>query len=84
MSQETPPLWRKLYDGWMSITARFGAVQTMILLAFIYVVVVGPVSAFMRIARRDPLDKRSLGKGPSAWRDADSARADLERAKLQA
>ena len=34
------------------------------------------------LTRRDLLDKRRLRAPGSAWRDADSARPDLERAKL--
>lgn len=68
----------------MAITARFGAVQTMILLALVYFVVLGPVSLIQFVARRDLLDKRSRGKSGTAWRKADTAGADLERAKQQA
>jgi hypothetical protein len=35
-----------------------------------------------RLAGRDLLDKRHLGAGDTAWRDADSSPPDLERAKL--
>lgn len=76
------PLWRRLYDGWMLVAARFGAVQTLIILSVFYVLLLGPVALLQGAGRRDPLDKRQLRSGGSAWRDADSSGADLERAKL--
>ncbi|MDH3213356.1 MAG: hypothetical protein OEM05_12810 [Myxococcales bacterium] len=74
-------LWRKLLDGWKAIAGHFGSVQTLVLLAFFYAVLIGPVSVAIAIGRSDPLDRRSLGSSGSAWRDADTAGADLERAK---
>ena len=73
---------RKLLNGWMAIAACFGAVQTLVLLAFFYGCLIGPGSIGVAISRSDPLDRRKLGSGGSAWRDADTAGADLERAKL--
>lgn len=73
---------RKLLNGWLVIAARFGAVQTLLLLAFFYGCLIGPGGAAIAIRRSDPLDRRGLGSGGSAWRDADTAGADLERAKL--
>jgi hypothetical protein len=76
-------MWTRLYQGWMAIAGRFGLIQTMVLLVFFYVLLVGPVASIARIGRRDYLDKRQLDPTLSAWRDADSAAPDLERAKLQ-
>lgn len=74
---------RRLYDGWMAIAGRFGGIQTVVLLVFFYFLLVGPVASIARLGRRDYLDKRHLDPGHTAWRDADSAAPDLERAKLQ-
>jgi len=79
---ETSP-WRRLRDGWMVIVARFGGVQTQVILAGFYLFLLGPVSLFQALGRTDLLDKRALRGGGSAWRDADTGGADLERAKLQ-
>jgi hypothetical protein len=67
----------------MAIAGRFGFVQTMLLLVLFYIVLIGPVWAGTALARRDFLSKRGLGAEGSAWRDADTAAPDLERAKLQ-
>ena len=76
-------VWRKLYQGWMAIAARFGGIQTLVLLAFFYVFLVGPVAGIARIGRRDYLEKAPLDPTLSAWRQAESSPPDLERAKLQ-
>ncbi len=81
MSEEQP-VRRRLLDGWMAIVARFGHVQTLVLLGLFYALLIGPAALVGTLARRDFLDKRGLGRGETAWRDADSAAPDLERAKL--
>jgi len=76
------PLWRRLLDGWTVVALRFGTVQTLVILAFFYVLLIGPFSIVQAVARRDQLDKRTLRTEGTAWREADSAKPDLERAKL--
>jgi hypothetical protein len=83
MGASETPLWRRLLDGWMVITGRFGAVQTLVVLAGFYVFLLGPVSLVQALGRSDLLDRRNLRQDGSAWRDADTGGADLERAKLQ-
>jgi hypothetical protein len=82
MASETP-FWRLLLDGWMAIAGRFGFVQTLLLLALSYILLIGPIWTVTSIARRDFLAKRGLGSKESAWLEADTAEPDLERAKLQ-
>jgi len=74
--------WRRLLAGWMAITVRFGFTQTLVILALFYTLLLGPVALAFGLARRDLLGRRGLRTGGSAWRDADSAVPDLERAKL--
>lgn len=83
MSERQTPFWQRLRDGWMLIVVRFGTVQTLVLLAFFYVVLVGPVAIVQALARTDHLDKRGTWQTGSAWREADTSGSDLERAKLQ-
>ena len=52
------------------------------LLVIFYVFLIGPAWLVTAVARRDLLVKRGLGEPSSAWSDADTAGADLERAKL--
>jgi hypothetical protein len=78
-----PPVgWRRLLAGWMAITARFGFTQTLVILTLFYGLLLGPVALVMGLARRDLLERRRLRAGGSAWHDADSAKPDLERARL--
>ncbi len=55
------------YRRWTRFFQGIGAVWTAVLLAVIYLFSVGPVSLFMRLGSRDPLD-RSLRAEPSFWR----------------
>ena len=75
-------MWRRLFDGWNAVVGRFGFVQTLVILALFYALLIGPTALLAWLARRDLLDKRGLGSKTSAWQNADSAAPDLERAKL--
>jgi hypothetical protein len=81
-NQEPRPFHKRLFHGWMLITARFGFVQTLVILTLFYVFLLGPVALGVAIGRGDPLAKRGLREGSTAWQEADSAAPDLERAKL--
>jgi hypothetical protein len=76
-------LGRRLLNGWMVIAGRFGYVQTLMILVLTYAMLIGPVGIGMFIGRADLLGKRGLKEPGSAWQEADTAKADLERAKLQ-
>jgi hypothetical protein len=79
---EGRPWWRRLYEGWLLIAAQFGEVQTLIVVAVTYALVMGPVALAIQVARGDPLHKRALRVPGTAWLDADSTPApDVERAK---
>jgi hypothetical protein len=65
----------------MGIVARFGFVQTLVILSIFYVLLIGPVALFGALTRRDLLDKRTLRTNDSAWLEADTGTTDLERAK---
>ena len=78
---EQQATWRRLYAGWLEIAARFGEVQTLMVLAMVYILVLGPMSLMLFALRRDLLQKRGLHASGSAWSEADTASADLERAK---
>ena len=80
--EKTPSLGRRLLNGWMVIAGRFGSVQTLMILVMTYVLLIGPVGLVLAIGRNDPLAKRGLRAAGSAWLDADTAKPDLERAKL--
>ena len=67
MKSEQTPLWRTLLNGWMAIAGRFGGVQTLLILVIFYLVLIGPISLFSLVGRRDQLDKRALGRKETAW-----------------
>jgi hypothetical protein len=77
-----PSLWRRLYEGWLMIAAAFGEAQTLVIVALVYGLVLGPMALAIKAGRGDPLRKRALRDAGSAWLDADSTHApDLERTK---
>jgi hypothetical protein len=78
---EEQAVWRRLYAGWLEIAARFGEVQTLLVLVLVYTLVLGPVALVLFILRRDLLHKRGLRGPESTWSQADTASADLERAR---
>ncbi len=80
--EKAASLGRRLLNGWMAIAGRFGAIQTLMILSMTYVLLIGPVGLALAIGRSDPLAKRGLKAVGSAWLDADTAKPDLERAKL--
>lgn len=77
------PVHRRLYAGWMQIVGRFAYVQTLVILSIFYGLMVGPWGAGAALLRRDLLDKRGLRESGSAWREADTAKPDLDRAQHQ-
>ena len=73
---------RRLYAGWLELAARFGEIQTNLIVCFVYVFVLGPMAIGATLLRRDLLAKRGFGEGTSAWCRADSvANPDIERAR---
>ena len=82
MTTERLPLHRRLFQGWLVITARLGFVQTLVILALFYLFLIGPIALGSSLGRADFLHKRGLRQGATAWNESDSAKPDLERAKL--
>jgi hypothetical protein len=78
---DRPSPRRRLLDGWMQVAARFGEVQTLVLLGFVYALVLGPASLVARALGNDFLAKRGLGAAGSAWRDAESRPPLLDNVK---
>jgi len=78
----TPRLGRRLYVGWLEVAARFGEVQTLLIVCAVYAFVIGPMAIAAAVARRDLLAKRGFGEPKSAWSKADTvSNPDLERAR---
>lgn len=78
---EPVPVHRRLLNGWMAIVARFGWVQTLVILSIFYALLIGPVAVVGALTRRDLLNKRGLRTGDTAWLKPDTTSNDLERAK---
>ena len=83
LSERRPPVGRRLWEGWLAIMARFGEVQTLVLLGLVYALIIGPTGLAASALRSDFLSKRGFGAEGSAWREVDTPPASLERAKNQ-
>ena len=57
----------RAYARWTGFFQGIGVVWTAVILAVVYVVSVGPIGLVMRLAGKDPLDRR-LAPEPSFWR----------------
>ena len=57
----------RAYARWTRFFQGIGMVWTAVILAFVYIVSVGPIGLAMRLAGKDPLDRR-LAPEPSFWR----------------
>jgi hypothetical protein len=80
--REAAGLGRRLHHGWLTLAAHFGEIQTVLIVCFVYLFVMGPMAVIAAVARRDLLAKRGFEATASAWCDADSTtQPDLERAK---
>jgi hypothetical protein len=79
---QAPGLRSRLFQGWLELAGHFGEVQTLLIICFVYVFVMGPMAIIAAVTRRDLLAKRGFEGRASAWCDADStAQPDVERAK---
>lgn len=56
------------YAKWTAFFHAVGAMWTAVILSAVYFVSVAAVSAFMKVAGKDPLDRR-LASEPSFWRE---------------
>ncbi len=77
--RKATPLWRRLLEGWQGIAARFGVAQTQVLLTAIYLLVLVPIGAVLRISRSDPLEKAPLPPDRSGWHEVERELQDVER-----
>ncbi len=57
----------RAYARWTKGIEAVGAVWTAVLLSLVYLVSVGPVSLFMKLTRKDLLD-RAKGDEPTFWK----------------
>jgi hypothetical protein len=57
----------RAYAGWTRFFHGLGTVWTAVILAVVYLVSVGPIGLVMRLAGRDPLDRR-LAPESTYWR----------------
>ena len=62
--------------GWTMLAHALGWINTRILLAFVFFVVLAPIALFMRIIGKDPLERRRDRRRPTYWRTREPAEPD--------
>jgi len=62
--------------GWSLIAHVLGFINTRILLAIVFFVVLAPIALVMRAIGKDPLDRRRDRRLPTYWRKRDPAESD--------
>jgi hypothetical protein len=81
---KTPGFAHRLQHGWLALAAHFGEVQTQLIVAVVYLFVIGPTALGAALFGRDLLSKRGFAAETSAWLASESTtHPDLERAKRQ-
>ena len=55
---------KKIWNLWKTFAHALGVVNTFLLLALTYLLLIGPVGLVLRIAGRDMLRKKDFQKGP--------------------
>lgn len=71
-----------LKRGWMRFAKALAVVNTAILLTIAYVVIIGPLSLFVRLFGKDFLGAKQTDR-PSLWQDRDHVEHTLEIARRQ-
>ena len=82
MTMERLPLHRRLFQGWMAITARFGFVQTLVILASSTSSRSGPIALGARSRGPTTSTSAACARAPAHGATPSRAKPDLERAKL--
>ena len=62
--------------GWSLLAHALGFINTRILLAFVFFVVLAPIALFMRVIGKDPLERRPDRGRSTYWRTREPAEAD--------
>ena len=71
-----PPVLAPIERGWSLLAHALGWINTRILLAFVFFVVLMPVALVMRAVGKDPLERRRDRRRPTYWRTRDPDEPD--------
>jgi hypothetical protein len=71
-----PRALQPIERGWSLLASALGFINTRILLAFVFFVVLAPVALVMRALGKDPLERRRDRRRPTYWRTREPAEPD--------
>ena len=66
-----PQLARPIYVAWHAIGGVFGFVISNLLLVLVFYLVITPIGVLLRLAGKDPLDRRLDRSAATYWKDAE-------------
>ncbi len=79
-----PPLFRKIYSIWVSVSIVIGYFVSRALLTFIFFVVIVPTGTLMRLFGKDPMERKLDPATRSYWQKREpSADTSVERYEKQ-
>ncbi|MGC8660792.1 MAG: SxtJ family membrane protein [Desulfomonilaceae bacterium] len=79
-----PPLFRRIYSTWVTVSIIIGYFVSRALLTFIFFVVISPTGALMRLLAKDPMDRKIDPDVKSYWQKREpSAENSVERYEKQ-
>jgi len=68
---------------WLLFAQKLGKFNTIVLLSFVYIIIIGCMSLVMRIFRKDPLRKSMDPKLTTYWQIKEPGEQTLDRHKFQ-
>jgi len=68
---------------WLLFAQKLGKFNTIVLLSFVYIIIIGCMSLVMRIFRKDPLRKSMDPKLTTYWQIKETGEQTLDRHKFQ-
>jgi hypothetical protein len=75
-----PSLTRRFHVAWMKLAGALGYVNSRILLSLVFYLLFVPYNLVMRCLRRDPLNRRKVGR-TSYWLPRETTRQSKEQFK---
>ena len=74
-----PQLLSSIYPAWMALALVLGTVMTAVLLTLVFYLVVSPIGLLMRLAGKDPMNRKPDPTRATYWIDRTPESNDVKR-----
>jgi len=78
-----PKTLKPIYKVWMKVTTTISKVISFVILGLFFYLIITPIGLFMKIIRRDPLQRRFDRNTDSYWINRDAKLNDPKRIERQ-